>query len=621
MPPVPFLNFLCSTSSDRETGSHWKAHRCLPGNLDALALVLRAGSLDIISLLCLSVGMTQWKKTGQPSPMHLMPAGEVPTTQKSWVLSSADLEALLESSDDAIFSKDLNNIITQWSRGAEEVYGYSRQEMVGQSVTRLLPPECPDEAVLILEQIKRGERLERKETMRLTKDGKLLSVLLTVSPLRDTSGIIIGALTVARDITGRRQIEETVRHLEAQVESRALVMETANRIALNILAHRTGVEALRHIADAARTLACAKYAALGVARPGGGGLTEFVTVGLTEAEEAVIGARPKGTGILELLLERTEPLRIAMLGEHPASVGFPPNHPPMGSFLGVPIRRGDTVLGSLYLTDKEGGLPFTEDDEIAVEALGAYAAVAIHITEMLVRQRTLVSGLIHAQEEERRAVAYDLHDGLTQFVMAAHAHLEGFRSAHASGKEEKARCDLDQGLRYLKEAVIESRRLVNGLRTLALDDLGLAGALEEAVADEKGRAGWADADFVHNIAGRRFDKSLETAVYRVAQEALTNARKHAQTQRIHVLLLEEKESQSDYRHLLLEVRDWGIGFDRDQVLNAAEHVGMQSMIERIRLMEGSFEIQGKLGEGAAVRAVFPVTAADRKTDNDRKDDA
>ena len=564
--------------------------------------------------------MTQWKKTRQSSPMHLTPAGEVPTTQKSWVLSSADLEALLESSDDAIFSKDLNNIITQWSRGAEEVYGYSRQEMIGQSVTRLLPPECPDEAVLILEQIKRGERLERKETMRLTKDGKLLSVLLTVSPLRDTSGIIIGALTVARDITGRRQIEETVRYLEAQVESRALVMETANRIALNILAHRTGVEALRHIADAARTLACAKYAALGVARPGGGGLTEFVAVGLTETEEAVIGARPKGTGILELLLERTEPLRIAVLGEHPASVGFPPNHPPMGSFLGVPIRRGDTVLGSLYLTDKEGGLPFTEDDEIAVEALGAYAAVAIHITEMLVRQRTLVSGLIHAQEEERRAVAYDLHDGLTQFVMAAHAHLEGFRSAHASGKEEKARYDLDQGLRYLKEAVTESRRLVNGLRTLALDDMGLAGALEEAVADEKGRAGWADADFVHNIAGRRFDKSLETAVYRVAQEALTNARKHAQTQRIHVLLLEEKESQSDYRHLLLEVRDWGIGFDQDQVLNAAEHVGMQSMIERVRLMEGSFEVQGKLGAGAAVRAVFPVTAADRKTDNDRKDD-
>ena len=549
-----------------------------------------------------------------PIPLtHRAPARQAPLPQANWVLSSADLETLLESSDDAIFSKDLSNIVTQWSRGAEKVYGYTRQEMIGQSVTRLLPPDCADEAALILVQIKRGERLDHWETIRLTKEGGLVSVLLTVSPLRDVSGTIIGALTVARDITIRRQAEAAVRNLEAQVESRALVMDTANRIALNILAHRTGVEALRHIADAARTLAGAQYAALGVARPGGG-LAEFVTVGLTEAEEVVIGTRPRGAGILELLLERTEPLRINVLREHPASVGFPPNHPPMGSFLGVPIRRGDTVLGSLYLTNKEGGLSFTGDDEIAVEALGAYAAVAIHSMEMLVRQRTLVSGLIHAQEEERRAVAYDLHDGLTQFVMAAHAHLEGFRRAHAAGNSDKADRDLEQGLRYLKEAVTESRRLVNGLRTLALDDLGLAGALEEAVADEKERAGWADADFVHNIAGRRFDKSLETAVYRVAQEALTNARKYAKTRRVHVLLLEEKESQSDYRHLLLEVRDWGIGFDRDQVLNAAEHVGMQSMIERVRLLDGRFEVQGRPGEGAAVRATFPVTDTDQEAD-------
>jgi len=532
--------------------------------------------------------------------------------QGSWLLSAADLETLLESSEDAIFSKNLDNVVVQWSRGAEKVYGYTRAEMVGQSVMRLLPPDRLGEAALILERIKHGGRIESEETVRLTKAGCLLTILLTVSPLRDGSGAVIGAITVARDITDRRRTEEAVRSLEAQIQNRALVMETANRIALNILAHRTGVEALRHIADAARTLAGARYAALGVARPGGNGLVEFVTVGLTESEEAKIGSRPKGAGILELLLGRTEPLRINVLGEHPASVGFPTDHPPMSSFLGVPIRRGDTPLGSLYLTDKEGGLPFTEDDEIAVEALGAYAAVAIHIMEMLVRQRSLVSGLIHAQEEERRAVAYDLHDGLTQFVMAAHAHLESFHRAHRLGNEEKAERDLSQGLRYLKEAVMESRRLVNGLRTLALDDLGLAGALEEAVAEEKARAGWAEADLTHNLAGRRFDKSLETAVYRVAQEALTNARKHAQTSRIHVLLLEEKTAHSEERHLLLEVRDWGVGFDRDRVLNAAEHVGMQSMIERVRLMEGHFEVQGKLGEGAAVRATFPISSDDEK---------
>ena len=392
------------------------------------------------------------------------------------------------------------------------------------------------------------------------------------------------------------------------VDNKALVLETAHQIALDILAHRTGVEALRHIADVARTLAGARYAALGVARPGGKGLQDFVTVGMTDEEEAAIGARPKGVGILRLLLERMEPLRIDSLGSHAASAGFPPNHPPMNSFLGVPIRRGDVVLGSLYLTEKQDGSVFTEADEAAVQALGAHAAVAIHTMQMLARQRALVSGLIHAQEEERRAVAYDLHDGLTQYVMASHAHLEAFRRASAAGKTEKAERELDQGLRCLKEAVIESRRLVNGLRTLALDDLGLAGALEQMLAEEKARAGWTDADLAHNIAGQRFDKTLETAVYRVAQEALTNARKHSQTQRVRILLLEEQNSRKDGRQLTLEVRDWGCGFDPKQSVEASEHVGMQSMIERVHLLDGDYEVRSKLGDGSVIQAVFPVLA-------------
>ncbi len=132
--------------------------------------------------------------------------------------------------------------------------------------------------------------------------------------------------------------DESHSHLQAQTKNRMVVLETANRVALDILAQRTGIEALRHIADAARTLAGARYAALGVARPGGKGLREFVTVGLSAEEETALGARPHGLGVLGLLLERNAPLRIDVLGRHPASVGFPANHPPMTSFLGVPIR-------------------------------------------------------------------------------------------------------------------------------------------------------------------------------------------------------------------------------------------------------------------------------------------
>jgi len=112
-----------------------------------------------------------------------------------------------------------------------------------------------------------------------------------------------------------------------------VVLEAANHVALDILTSQTGAEALRHIADAARRLTQARYAALGVARLDGNGLMEFVTVGLTAEEEAQIGSRPQGQGLLGLLLQRTEPLRVDTLAAHSASSGFPPNHPPMDSFL------------------------------------------------------------------------------------------------------------------------------------------------------------------------------------------------------------------------------------------------------------------------------------------------
>jgi signal transduction histidine kinase len=123
--------------------------------------------------------------------------------------------------------------------------------------------------------------------------------------------------------------------------------------------------------------------------------------------------------------------------------------------------RGESVLGSLYLTDKINGLPFSEADEAAVKALGSYAAVAIYNLHNQSQQQSLVRGLIYAQEEERRTVAYDLHDGLTQYIMASHAHLESFRRAKLGGNLMKAEKELDQSLLLLNKAVVESRRMIN----------------------------------------------------------------------------------------------------------------------------------------------------------------
>lgn len=385
------------------------------------------------------------------------------------------------------------------------------------------------------------------------------------------------------------------------------MLETATQVASDILASLSGIEVLDHFAEAARQLTGARYAAIGVATKEGDQLEAFVTAGLTAEQEKAIGKRPHGAGVLGLLLSRTTPLRLSDLSHHPASVGFPPNHPPMTAFLGVPIRQGNTVLGSLYLTEKDGG--FDEADEVTVFALGVHLAVAIRNLQMLKRQRALVSGLIAAQEEERRAVAYDLHDGLTQYVMAAQMHLSVFRGAMERGEvtlaKESLRPTFETAYKYLTDSVTESRRLVNGLRSLALDDMGLAGALEQLIGEEKARAGWQEADFAHNLAAERFSDRVETALYRIAQEALTNVRKHAEARVVRVRLLVQADGEI-HNELLLDVSDDGNGFlpktrDADE-----RHIGLQGIAERVRLLEGHLEIITAPGRGTTIAVRLPM---------------
>src|SRR6185436_1715486 len=129
------------------------------------------------------------------------------------------LTTLIESSDDAILAKDLQGTILSWNRGAERIYGYPAEEIVGRPVQVLMPPDGGAELTDILDRVSRGERVERHEAVRVTKDGRLIDVLLTVSPLRDVSGAVIGALAVARDVTERNRDIEKLRESEARLRS------------------------------------------------------------------------------------------------------------------------------------------------------------------------------------------------------------------------------------------------------------------------------------------------------------------------------------------------------------------------------------------------------------------
>jgi PAS domain S-box-containing protein len=135
------------------------------------------------------------------------------------------LAAIVEFSDDAIISKDLNSVITSWNRGAEKLFGYTAQEAIGQPVTMLIPPDRIGEEPQILARVRRGRAIEHYETVRCRKDGTRLDISLTISPVRDERGKIIGVSKIARDISGRKRVEEDLRQAQMKLREHAASLE------------------------------------------------------------------------------------------------------------------------------------------------------------------------------------------------------------------------------------------------------------------------------------------------------------------------------------------------------------------------------------------------------------
>jgi PAS domain S-box-containing protein len=144
--------------------------------------------------------------------------------------------AIIESSDDAIIGKDLNGIIVSWNKGAERLYGYRAQEVVGQPISLLIPPELSNDLPGIMSRLQRGERITQHETVRMKKDGTRVAVSVTISPIRESSGTIIGASSIARDITDRQQMEDMIRKNEELVQQYRRVQEV-NRLKSEFLAN------------------------------------------------------------------------------------------------------------------------------------------------------------------------------------------------------------------------------------------------------------------------------------------------------------------------------------------------------------------------------------------------
>jgi two-component system, NarL family, sensor histidine kinase DevS len=349
------------------------------------------------------------------------------------------------------------------------------------------------------------------------------------------------------------------------------------------------------IVERVAALVGARYAALGIA-DGSGQIERFITAGITPEEWAAIGPVPVGHGLLGLLILEGRSLRIDDIASHPASVGFPVNHPPMTTFLGVPVVVKGEVVGNLYLTDKAHGEPFTEDDQRLVEMFAVHAGIAIENA----RLHDLVQRLAIVEERER--IGKDLHDGIIQAIYAVGLSLEVVTEIldDPEGRRE-ALTRVDKAIDALNLVIADIRSYILRLRpasgpedpveALARlgEDLGMHTVVDLEVDLDDGAALLRDLP-----PDRRSDLLF------IAREALSNVARHAGASRV-VLVL-----QSVGDELELSIEDNGRGMDPAQRRPGADgsHQGLGNMRDRAVAMGGRFDIT--TGEPSGTRIIVTV---------------
>lgn len=377
---------------------------------------------------------------------------------------------------------------------------------------------------------------------------------------------------------------------------------------------------LRRIVAGAATIAGARYAALGI-YDATGAIESFIHHGIDDKTAALIGSLPDGHGLLGEVIVAGGPIRLDDLGADHRSGGFPPNHPPMRTFLGVPVGRGGRRYGNLYLTEKADGAPFSDEDEAFVVAFAAFAVGAIEsaraeraeraradavadltaAAERAAFKREMLGEILNAQEAERARVSRDLHDDVGQALTSVLLGLRLVESCLAADEVEldEARRRTEDVRELVADALRRTRKLAFDLRPTVLDDVGLLPALERLAQDVSVRTGVTVAVASDGLFESRLPTEVETVVYRVVQEALTNITRHANAATASITVV-----AADGRVRTL-VEDDGVGFTAGPGPQRG-HLGLQGMVERADLVGGTVELSSTPGSGTTVLLEIPV---------------
>ena len=401
------------------------------------------------------------------------------------------LAAVVASSDDAIITKDLNSVITSWNAAAERMFGYTTAEAVGQSIRMLIPAELQDEENLVLAKIRAGEKIDHYETIRQAKDGRRLNISLTVSPIRDEHGTVVGASKIARDVTERVSLLAAARehagNTEKLGEVGAAVASTLDR-----------EEIVQKVTDIATELTRAQFGAFfyHVTDPdsGDGDMLYTLSGGPREAS-AKFPHRRAAAGFAPTFHDehavRLDDLTADPRYAHSAPYfGMPPGHAPVRSYLAVPVTGvAGKVLGGLFFGHCDVGV-FTEQHERLAIGLASWASVALENARLYGEAKTAN----RMKDEFLAVLSHELRTPLNAIVGYARLLHGGLLPPDkvARGLETLERNAT--WLTQIVEDVLDVSRIVSGKIRLDVQPVELPIIVDNAVATIQPAA---DAKGVH----------------------------------------------------------------------------------------------------------------------------
>jgi signal transduction histidine kinase len=429
--------------------------------------------------------------------------------------------------------------------------------------------------------------------------------------------------------------------MEHEFHGRSALLEAINRVFREELTCESEADVARVCLAVAEELTGSRFGFLGELNEQG----RFDTIALSDPgfeacrvpeTEAVILIRDMAIrGIWSKPISREASVIVNDPDRDPDRVGVPDGHPPITSFLGVPLKQAERTVGLIALANREGG--YDERHQADIEALAAVFAEALYrkraerrlaehherlqaeVEEQTVQLRELVAGLereiaerkraearlaaeqrllrklLALEEQERKLVSYEIHDGFVQDVVGAQMLLEA-GCQRLKSRDDAVPKELEEVGRLLGRGIAEARRMISERRPMVIDEEGIVEAINYLVAKEEGETGMR-LHFEHDVQFKRLDPLLEGTVFRIVQEAVANAKRHSQSERVEIRLSQEGD------RFLLEIQDQGVGFDPDRV--SEEHFGIRGIYERARLFGGQAEVDSAPGKGTRIRVQLP----------------